>query len=274
VVLAGGSVYGLGAADAVAAALGAQGRGYRLRDIEGVPPSPLVGGAILYDLADGGDKAWGVTPPYARLGAAALQSVSSDVALGTAGAGYGAMAGDLKGGLGSASAVTPDGVAVGALAAVNSFGSVVGPDGCTFWAAPYEIDGEYGNTDPAELFAEPDSWPHAKVDPGGREHTTLACIATNVSLTPAECKRIALMAQAGLARAIRPVFAPFDGDVVFALSTGTVEAGEPRAFTVARVGALAADVLARAVARGVYEAKAWAGSGVQDWRTRNRTDAA
>lgn len=273
VVLAGGSVYGLGAADAVAAALGARGRGYRLREMEGVPSSPLVGAAVLYDLANGGDKGWGATPPYAALGAAALEAASADFALGTAGAGYGALAGALKGGLGSASAVAADGLTVGALVAVNSFGSVVGPDGCSFWAAPFELDGEFGNTDPGELYALPDAWPWAKVDPAPRENTTVACVATNVALTTAECRRVAVMAKAGLARAIRPVFAPFDGDVVFALSTGAMEAGEPRPWTVARIGALAADCLARAVARGVYEATAWPGSPVPDWRTRNRSDA-
>ena len=77
-------------------------------------------------------------------------------------------------------------------------------------------------------------------------------------LTPAEAKRVAQMASAGLARAIRPVFAPFDGDVVFALSTAARETPEPRALSIARIGALAADCLARAIARGVYEAQSTA----------------
>lgn len=268
VVLSGGSVYGLGAADGVAAVLGAKGRGFRLREVEGMPASPLVTAAILHDLANGGDKAWGEHPPYAELGRRALAAAASDFALGSSGAGHGAIAGDLKGGLGSASAVTGDGLSVGAICAVNCFGSPVGPDGVSFWAAPFEIGGEFGNHDPGELSADPDAWPHAKLDPQALANTTIACVATDVELTTAECRRVALMAQAGLARAIRPVFAPFDGDVVFALSTGRLPAAEPRPFTVARLGALAADCLTRAVARGVYEAAAWPGAPVEDWRSR------
>ena len=255
VVLAGGSVYGLGACDGVAAALGAMGRGYKLRSVEGAPASPLVGGAILHDLFNGGDKAWGEAPPYAALGRAALAAAGEAFELGVAGAGFGAMAGTLKGGIGSASAVTADAITVGALAAVNSMGSVVGPDGRTFWAAPFELEGEFGGSDPGLLRAQPDAWPYAKVDPSPRENTTLCVVATDVELTNPELKRVAAMARAGLAQAIRPVFTPFDGDVVFALSTARRPAAEPRAFTVARIGALAADTLARAVARGVYEAR-------------------
>ncbi len=269
ITFAGGSVYGLAAPEAVTAALGASGRGFRVREMAGVPASPLVAGAILYDLANGGDKAWGEAPPYGVLARVALDAANEDFALGTAGAGYGAAAGDLKGGLGSASAVTAEGWTVGALVAVNSFGSVVGPDGNAFWAAPFEINREFGGADPAELWAAPDAWPHAKLDPQPRENTTLACVATDVELTAAELKRVAIMASAGLARAIRPVFAPFDGDVVFALSTAKIRASEPRALAVARLGALAADVLTRAVARGVYEARSWPGSPFEDWRTRN-----
>jgi L-aminopeptidase/D-esterase-like protein len=255
VVLAGGSVYGLGACDAVAAVLGAAGRGFQLRGMEGAPASPLVGGAILHDLFNGGDKAWGEAPPYAALGRAALAAAADRFELGAAGAGYGAMAGTLKGGIGSASAVTADGITVGALAAVNSMGSVTGADGRTFWAAPFELDAEFGGADPGRLRAEPDAWPGAKVDPSPRENTTLCVVATDVALTNPELKRVAAMARAGLAQAIRPVFTPFDGDVVFAVSTTRLEPAEPRAFTVARIGALAADTLARAIARGVYEAR-------------------
>jgi L-aminopeptidase/D-esterase-like protein len=252
VVLSGGSVYGLGAADAVTASLGAMGRGYRLRD--GVMPAPIVAGAILFDLANGGDKDWGEAPPYARLGREALAAAGPDFALGSVGAGRGAMAGTLEGGLGSASAVTADGITVAALAAVTSLGSVVAPDGRSFWAAPWEIDGEFGGGGPAGLRALPDSWPHAKLDPGARENTTLCVVATDCALSNIEAERVAVMARAGLARAIRPVFAPFDGDVIFSLATGRVAAPVPRAVTVARIGALAADCLARAVARGVFEA--------------------
>ncbi|WP_308238068.1 P1 family peptidase [Phenylobacterium sp. J367] len=136
VVLSGGSSYGLAAADGVVAWLGARGRGYGLSPDPAVPPSPVVPAAILFDMANGGDKAWGESPPHRALGRAAVAAAAEDFALGTAGAGYGAMAGALKGGVGSASIVSHDGYTVGALAAVNSFGSAVAPGGRTFWAAP------------------------------------------------------------------------------------------------------------------------------------------
>ncbi|WP_375268635.1 P1 family peptidase [Phenylobacterium sp.] len=267
VVLSGGSVYGLAAADGVAAWLGAQGRGYGLvAGDPAVPPSPVVPAAILFDLANGGDKAWGEDPPYRRLGRAAAVAAAEVFDLGTAGAGYGAMAGQLKGGTGSASVVTAEGVTVGAVVAVNAFGSVVAPGGRTFWAAPFEQDGEFGGLGAAGLAAGPDDWGLAKADPKARAHTTIACVATDAILTPAQARRVAVMAQDGLARAIRPVHAPFDGDVVFALSTGRRPLGERPDFQIARLGALAADVLARAVARGVHAATPWPDAAVRCWR--------
>jgi L-aminopeptidase/D-esterase-like protein len=266
VVLAGGSVYGLGAADGVAAALGAAGRGYRLAPASPAPPAPVVPAAILFDLGNGGDKRWGETPPYFELGRRAVTAAGPAFALGTAGAGYGAMAGGLKGGLGSASAVTGDGFTVGALVAVNSFGSVVAPGGRAFWAAPFELDGEFGALGSAGLSARPDDWGLAKVAGPGRVNTTIACVAVDASLTPAEALRVAIMAQDGLARAIRPAHAPSDGDVVFALATRRQALSERRWATVARLGALAADCLARAIARAVYEATAWPGTNVRCWR--------
>lgn len=265
ILLSGGSVYGLAAADGVVGWLGAQGRGYGMVSSSGVPRSPVVPGAILYDLANGGDKAWGEEPPYRRLGREAVLAAGLDVELGTAGAGYGAMAGALKGGTGSASIVSADGIAVGALVCVNSFGSVVAPGGRAFWAAPYELDGEFGGLGSGDLRAGPDEWGLAKSDPKARMNTTIACVATDVALTPAQAKRVAIMAQDGLARAIRPVHAPFDGDVVFALSTARRSLpAEGADYVVARIGALAADVLARASARGVYAAAPW--PGVRGWR--------
>lgn len=267
VVLAGGSVYGLAAADGVTAVLGAAGAGYRLATTAGAPPAPIVPAAILYDLANGGDKGWGEAPPYRDLGMAATRSAGADFALGSAGAGLGAMAGRLKGGLGSASVVGADGFAVGAIVAVNSWGSVTAPGGRSFWAAPYEIGGEFGALGSAGLVAAPDDWGLAKAAaPAQRVNTTIACVAVDAALTPAECKRIAIMAQDGLARAIRPAHAPFDGDVVFALATGKRPVEAPRLLTVARLGALAADCLARAIARGVYEATAPPGTSAPCWR--------
>ena len=263
VVLSGGSVYGLGAADGVVAWLGARGRGYGL--VEGIPKSPVVPGAILFDMANGGEKGWGEDPPYRDLGKAAVAAAALDFELGTAGAGYGAMAGSLKGGTGSASVVTTDGYTVGAVVAVNSWGSVIAPGGRTFWATPYELNAESGGLGPGGLTALPDQWGSAK-RPSETRNTTIACVATDAILTPAQAKRFAVMAQDGLARAIRPIHAPFDGDVVFALSTGLRPLEYPADYTLARLGALAADTLARAVARAVFEARSWPDATVACWR--------
>jgi L-aminopeptidase/D-esterase-like protein len=265
VVLSGGSVYGLAAADGVTAWLGARGRGFVVSPDPAVPPSPVVPAAILFDLANGGDKAWGEVPPYRELGREAAAALGETFALGSAGAGLGAMAGRLKGGTGSASVVTVDGFTVGAVVAVNCWGSVTAPGGRSFWAAPFELDGEFGGLGPAGLSAIPDDWGLAKA-PGAPRNTTIACVATDVALTPAQARRVAIMAQDGLARAIRPVHAPFDGDVVFALSTARQPLPEPGAYAVARLGALAADCLARAVARGVFAAEPWPGSDAPCWR--------
>jgi L-aminopeptidase/D-esterase-like protein len=228
-------------------------RGFSFRGVE--ITAPVVPGAILFDLANGGDKTWGMEPPYRRLGVEATQTAAQLFDLGAHGAGTGAAAGALQGGVGSASIVTADGITLGALVAVNSFGSVVGADR-RFFAGACEIGDEFGGLGPSTAPIAPDAWPFAKIDPEPRANTTLACIATDVVLTPAEAKRVAIMAQDGLARAIRPVHAPFDGDVVFVLSTGKLALAEPKAFTLARLGTLAADTLVRAVARGVYAAEA------------------
>ncbi|WP_300555067.1 P1 family peptidase [Maricaulis sp.] len=257
VVLSGGSSYGLAAADGVAAELGASGRGFSLIAREGVPVSPVVPGAILYDLANGGEKDWGAEPPYQALGREALAAVSTSVALGAAGAGFGAMAGTHRGGTGSASIVTEDGFTVAALVCVNAFGSVKVPGSEAYWAWPYEINGEFGGVRAAadHTFA-PEDWGAAKLNPAPRENTTIACIATDAALTPPQAQRLAIMAQDGFARAIRPVHTPYDGDVVFALSTARRELGEGGDFTLTRLGSLAADCLARAIARGVHAASA------------------
>jgi L-aminopeptidase/D-esterase-like protein len=266
VVLSGGSVYGLAAADGVAAWLGVQGRGYGMVVRPGVPRSPVVPAAILYDLANGGAKDWGLDPPYRALGIAAVRAAAADFELGSAGAGGGAMAGSLKGGVGSVSTVTGDGFAVGAIAAVNSFGSVVAPGSRAFWAAPYEIGGEFGGVVLGDARAGPDDWGLTKRHPQTGANTTLACVAVDAILTPAQARRLAVMAQDGLARAIRPIHAPYDGDVVFALATGRRPLGDDLVFSLTRLGALAADCLARAVARAVYEAKPWPGTAALSWR--------
>ncbi len=256
ICLAGGSAFGLAAADGVMAGLKAAGRGFALVQRPGVPPTPIVPAAILYDLANGGDKDWGETSPYAALGRRAFEAASDTFRLGREGAGTGARAGLAPGGTGSASIVASDGLTVGAITAVNAFGSVRIPGSDAFWAWPYEIGGEFGGKRPDAAHAfDPEDWGAAKANPAPRENTTIACIATDADLSRDEAERVAQMALAGMARAIRPVFAPTDGDVVFVLATGRRPLGDNRPLQVARVGELAASTLARSIARGVYESE-------------------
>ncbi|RDE05273.1 P1 family peptidase [Sphingomonas aracearum] len=254
IVLTGGSVFGLAAADAVTARLSVQGTGLQLRP--GSKHIPIVPAAVLHDLMNPGDKDWGEAPPYRALGVQALDAAAEQFALGAVGAGRGAQAGTAKGGIGSASLDLGDGIVVGALAAVNSIGSTLMPDGETFWAWPFERDDEFGGHRPGAVM--PDLDPLAdlgRLMPGAA--TTLAVVACNAALTKAEAKRVAIMAQDGMARAIRPIHTPFDGDLVFSLASGAVPLGErlPREVDVARIGTVAADCLARAIARGVFEAR-------------------
>jgi L-aminopeptidase/D-esterase-like protein len=251
VVLSGGSSFGLEAASAVMAWLAARGVGYPI----GPALVPVVPAAILFDLLNGGDKSWGEAPPYGRLARAACAAADADFALGNAGAGLGARAGALKGGLGSVSAVTAEGLQLGALVAVNAMGDTVMPGESCFWAWPFERAGELGGQLPPRrpLAADevPVASPFARI--GG--NTTIGVVATNAILDKAEAQRVAIMAQDGFARAIRPVHTPFDGDTVFVLATGRHALAEPRAAAVSLIGALAADCVARAVARGVYAAE-------------------
>lgn len=253
IVLSGGSTFGLAAADGVVAELGAVGRGFGLIDLPGVPKAPITPSAILYDLANGGNKEWGNEPPYQRLGREAMADMSDAFNLGPVGAGVGARAGAHRGGLGSASIVTEDTLTIGAIAAINCFGSVFMPGTDAFWAWPYEIDGEFGGArPPADYRADAEDWGAAKMNPGLGQNTTIACIATDVALSPSQADRVAQMALSGFSRAIRPVFAPFDGDSVFVLSTGKIPLPDPAPVALARIGELAASTLARAIARGVY----------------------
>ncbi|MEQ8440737.1 MAG: P1 family peptidase [Alphaproteobacteria bacterium] len=250
IVLAGGSAFGLEAAGGVHAWLGTQGRGFDT----GAAKVPIVPSAILYDLANGGDKNWDETPPYRAMGLAAAKAASVDFALGNAGAGYGARSGSLEGGLGTASAVDPiTGCTVAALAAVNSCGDVVAEDG-RFLAGLVEMDEEFGGFGPPRRALGPEPV-YPKLGQSIRPqvmNTTLAVVACDAPMTREDTQRVAVMARAGFARAIRPVFSPFDGDTVFALSTGTGPSVD--LIGLARIGAIAADCLSRAIARGVYEA--------------------
>jgi L-aminopeptidase/D-esterase-like protein len=259
IAFAGGSVYGLDASSGVMAWLGARGRGFRL--VEGAPPAPIVPGAIIFDLANGGNKNWGMTPPYRALAISAIERASEEFGLGNHGAGLGARAGIYKGGTGSASAVTDDGFSVGGLAIVNAVGSPIIPHTDVFWAFPFEQDGEFGGHLPARGFKtiDLDLPPDMKGLARAGENTTIAVVATDAALSRVELKRVAIMAADGFARALRPVHAPFDGDTVFALSTGKRQLAEPRAAHVMRLGMIAADCLTRAIARGVFEAQSLGG---------------
>lgn len=260
VVLSGGSAFGLDAASGAMAWLRERGRGFAV----GGARVPVVPAAILFDLLNGGDKEWGSTPPYRRLARAACDNAAAGFPLGNVGAGVGAVAGDLKGGLGSASSVSPDGLRVGALAAANPYGSAVMPGSDAFWAWPFERDGEFGGGRPDGPPAGGDF--EVSGGPGAGANTTIAVVATNASLDVAQARRVAIMAHDGIARAVRPAHTPFDGDTVFALATG----GGPHegAARVAEIGMRAADCLSRAIARGVYAAETL--GGVPDYRSRRR----
>src|ERR1700683_1761391 len=214
IALSGGSAFGLDAASGVQAWLKERGRGFAV----GAARVPIVPAAILFDLLNGGDKDWGRYPPYRELGHQAASSAAVTFSLGSVGAGTGATTANCKGGLGSASAQTSDGATVGALAVVNAVGSVLVDRGPWFWAAPFEQNGEYGGR------GLPQPFPPGAFDPlikgAARTNTTLVIVATDAILDKAQAKRLAVMAQCALSRAIYPVHAPLDGDLVFAASTG------------------------------------------------------
>lgn len=255
IVLSGGSVYGLDAAGAVTNWVAQAGRGYKL---VGAPMvAPIVPAAILFDLTNGGNKNWGAEPPYRKLALKACETQGPTFKLGNAGAGYGGRAGAYKGGLGSASAVTEDGFEIGAIVAVNSFGSPVMPGTSALWAWPFEQDGEMGGQLPPRVGGVPMMFPDdVKRPPIPAGNTTIAVVAVNAELTPAQAKRIAIMAHDGFARALRPVHTPVDGDVIFVMATGTKLLGEPALMHVSLLGSIGADCVARAIGRAVFEADA------------------
>ena len=252
IALSGGSALGLDAAGGVQAWLAEQGRGLRIRDAI----IPIVPGAICFDLLNGGDKNWGRFPPYRDLGYRAAATARSDFALGSVGAGIGATTATFKGGLGSASARTGVGASVGALAVVNAVGSVTIGDGPWFWAAPFEMDGEYGGRGLPASFT-PDMLSarlKGALAATAGENTTIAAVVTDAVLTKVQAKRLAMIAQTGMARAIYPVHAPTDGDTVFAAATCAKQI-DP-VFGLTELGMVAANTLARAIARGVFAATA------------------
>jgi L-aminopeptidase/D-esterase-like protein len=264
IVLSGGSAFGLDAATGAQAYLREQGRGFQVREAR----VPIVPAAILFDLLSGGDKNWGRYPPYRELGYEAAKNARMDFALGSVGAGTGATTVNFKGGIGSASARTSSGITVGAIAAANAAGSITIGDGPHFWAAPFEQNKEFGGRGWPSSFPAGATAFRSKGKPG--ENTTLAVVVCDAKLTKAQCKRVAVMAQSGMSRAIYPVHTPLDGDVVFAAATGAKALPDP-VFALSEIGMVAANVLARAIARGVYEAKALPLPGaLPAWRDRHK----
>ncbi|AFV76114.1 L-aminopeptidase/D-esterase [Thermus oshimai JL-2] len=242
-LLTGGSAFGLGAAEGVVRFLWERGRGFPTP----AGPVPIVPGAVLYDLGRGAV----FRPPGLEAGYAACQGASRRVAEGSVGAGTGALAGGVKGGVGLAGYTLEEGFGVGALAAVNSLGHPFDPLTGRLYAE--------GLLEEAERALLPDLARYR----GRREeyryplllggNTTLAAVFTDAPLTKAQARRLAIMAQDGIARALRPAHTPLDGDLVFALALGDGRGvGLP---LLLRLGAYAADALARAIARAVLLAE-------------------
>lgn len=231
--LAGGSVYGLAAADELVLLLAAAGQGLDIGP--GLPRIPVVPAAILFDLGNGGDKAWGAEPPYRHLTRAAYAALGSGDTSGRLGAGYGARAGSRPGGIGSVSATLSSGYRIGALVAVNSFGEV------------------YAGAPPEGAVPMPKRRATGPLaDSAGSRNTSIGAIATDAPLTRAQARRVAMMAQDGLARCIRPIHCPFDGDSLFVISTATDTGAGSDATAITEIGTIAADLVARAVRRAVF----------------------
>lgn len=254
-VLSGGSAFGLDAASGVTDALLAAGRGYSVGELS----VPIVPAAIILDLGRSGGATTWETPPWRHLGRQAFETASQDFAIGTAGAGTGATTATLKGGLGSASTVLESGITVGALAVANPIGQVNIGEGPEFWAAAHEVDGEFGGLGLATTKLPPKN----KIDPSGS--TVVAVVATDLALTKPEAKRMAVMAHDGIARSVQPSHTPFDGDLIFAASTGRIRSDDT-AREMITLGHAAATCLARAIARAVYLAEPRPGDLKPTWR--------
>ena len=263
VVLSGGSVFGLDAAGGVISFLREAGKGLKV----GAATVPVAAQAIIFDLLNGGNKDWGRMPPYWQLGwDAAANATGGAFALGSVGGGLGANTANLKGGLGSASTTTASGFRVGAIVVVNAVGTATVGEGPQFWAAPYEVDGEFGGLGAAT--ASTAAALKMRIKAHAPPSTSIAFIATDAIMTKAQAKRLAVMADDGLARAIRPAHAPMDGDTVVAaamlrtpMSGGLVDLTE--------IGLAAADCVARSVARAVYQATALPFAGaLPAWRDK------
>lgn len=266
-VLSGGSAFGLDACSGVMDGLRKMGRGFAVGDMR----IPIVPGAIVFDLINGGAKDWKENP-YRKLGRQALETATPEFDIGTVGAGTGALAAMQKGGLGSASLTLPDGTTVGALVVVNALGSVTTPGDRHFWAAPFEVDGEFGGAGPdrvaGHITPEPSRKEQAMMQVAAEgANTTIAIVATDAALTKTQCHRLAVVAHDGMARAIVPSHTPLDGDLVFAVSTGEATGVDAAAFR--DIAAAGATCLARAIARGVYAATPAPGDIMPTYRALN-----
>jgi D-aminopeptidase len=262
-VLCGGSAFGLDAASGVADALRAAGKGFSVGPIA----VPIVPAAIIFDLLNGGDKQW-LDNPYRGLGIDALSAINRQFSLGSIGAGYGASCANLKGGLGSASTVLPKGYTVGAIVVANPHGSPVVPGGKHFWAAPFEVDDEFGGLGSA-IDSQPLTMPSNEKMAAyeAMANTTLAIVATDARLSKTQAKRLAVSAQDGIARAVVPAHTQFDGDLVFAMSTGS-QALIDTDQDMVELGHAAAVCVARSIARGVYSASTVANDTLPTWQQR------
>ena len=259
-VLSGGSAFGIDACSGVVDGLRAQGRGFPVGPVQ----VPIVPGAILFDLLNGGDKDW-LANPYPALGRAALEAASDTFSLGSTGAGTGTTTGNLKGGLGSASFVLDNGITVAALVAANPIGAVTTPGAKHFFAAPFEIDAEFGGLGADARSGLGLELSDTKLhNASERESTTIAIVATDAALSKSQCQRLAIVAHDGMARAIVPSHTPMDGDLVFAVSKGAKPLADP-IMDLAVIGHAAALCLARAIARGVYHATPAKGDTLPCW---------
>ncbi len=251
IVLTGGSAYGLAAADGVMTWLEEHDRGVKMPGGR----VPIVPGAVIFDLPVG---AW-ANRPTAEFGYQAVAHAGTDVPTGNVGAGAGARAGALKGGLGTASVTLDNGVTVGALVIVNAAGHVVDPQTGLPWSA--DQIARFGlkppPADQIEAYA-------TRVKDPKPLNTTIAVVATDAALSPGGCKKVAVAAHNGLAHTIRPAHTAVDGDTVFALATGRVhiypdpatpEQMNPETRLISEIGAAAADALATAVLVGVLAAE-------------------
>ncbi|WP_283195750.1 P1 family peptidase [Rhizobium sp. AN80A] len=261
-VLSGGSAFGLDAAGGVQAGLRAMGRGFPV----GNQRVPIVPQAILMDLLNGGDKDWGLQSPYRDLGYEAFRAAAKgSFALGTVGAGTGATTATVKGGLGSASARSSTGHTIAAIVAVNALGSATMGEGPHFWSAPFEQDNEFGGLGLPEMIDARDT--AMRLKGMNTTATTIGAIVTDAVLTKAQAHRLAVMGHDGFARALLPAHLPLDGDTIFSAATGARALGGLPEFL--ELCHLATLVMARAIARGVYEATALAVEGAQPaWRDR------